>query len=107
MSINLVGPNGGEQSGGGAIKIRIIEDGSHTGQRLGLIEATVPPGPAIPPQHVHREHDEVFIVTQGKLRFTSEGVTFDAEAGSCVTVSRVRRTPSATLSMSRPSSSIR
>jgi mannose-6-phosphate isomerase-like protein (cupin superfamily) len=86
MSIHVVGPNDGEQSGGGPIKCRIIEDGSHTGHRLGLIEATVPPGPAMPPQHVHRDHDEVFIVTQGKLRFTSGAESFDAEAGSCVTV---------------------
>jgi uncharacterized cupin superfamily protein len=37
----------------------------------GLIEATVPPGPGASPQHLHREHDESFIVTLGKLRFTS------------------------------------
>ena len=86
MSIYVVGPNDGEQSGGGPIRIRIIEDGSHTGHRLGLIEATVPAGPAMPPQHVHRDHDEVFIVISGKLRFTSGGESFDAEAGSCVTV---------------------
>jgi mannose-6-phosphate isomerase-like protein (cupin superfamily) len=86
MSIRVVGPNDGEQSGGGPIKVRIIEDGSHTGHRLGLIEATVPPGRAMPPQHVHRDHDEVFIVTRGKLRFISEGESIDAEAGSCVTV---------------------
>ena len=53
------------------IRVRIIEDGSHTDHRLGLIEASVPPGPAMPPQHVHRDHDELFIVTHGKLRFTS------------------------------------
>src|SRR6266516_890818 len=47
MSIYVVGPNDGEQSGGGPIRVRIIEDGSHTGHRLGLIEATVPPGPFI------------------------------------------------------------
>ena len=86
MSIVVVGPNDGEQSGGGPIRIRIIEDGSHTGHRLGLIEATVPPGPAMPPQHIHRDHEEVFIVTLGKLRFTSGGESFDVEAGSCVTV---------------------
>ena len=86
MSIHVVGPNDGEQSGGGPIRIRIIEDGSHTGHRLGLIEATVPPGPAMPPQHVHRDHDEVFIVTQGKLRFTSGAESVDVEAGACVTV---------------------
>jgi mannose-6-phosphate isomerase-like protein (cupin superfamily) len=86
MPIDVVGPNDGEQSGGGPIRCRIIEDGSHTGHRLGLIEATVPPGPAAPPLHVHREHDEVFIVLQGKLRFSSGTESFDVEAGSCVTV---------------------
>ena len=40
----------------------------------------------MPPQHVHRDHDEVFIVTQGKLRFTSATENVDVEAGSCVTV---------------------
>jgi hypothetical protein len=43
MSIFVVGPNEGEQSGGGPIRCRIIEDGSHSGHRLGLIEAMVPP----------------------------------------------------------------
>ena len=86
MSIHVVEPDGGEQSGGGPIRCRIIEDGSHTEHRLGLIEATVPAGPAAPPQHVHREHDETFIVTLGKLRFTSGDNSVDVEAGSCVVV---------------------
>jgi mannose-6-phosphate isomerase-like protein (cupin superfamily) len=86
MSLYVVDQSGGEQSGGGPIRCRIIEDGSHTGHRLGLIEATVPPGPGAPPQHLHREHDETFIVTHGRLKFTSGIDTFDVEAGSCVTV---------------------
>ena len=86
MSIHIVGPNDGEQSGGGPIRVRIIEDGSHTGHRLGLIEVTVPPGPAMPPQHIHREHDEIFIVTQGRLRFTSGEENSDVESGACVIV---------------------
>lgn len=86
MKILLVGPNDGEQSGGGPIRCRIIEDGSNTQHRLGLIEATVPPGPASPPQHVHREHDEIFIVTEGTLRFTSGSENVDAGVGSCVTI---------------------
>jgi mannose-6-phosphate isomerase-like protein (cupin superfamily) len=86
MSIHVVGPNDGEQAGGGPVRVRIIEDGSHTDHRLGLIEATIPPGPGGPPQHVHRDHDEIFIVTQGKLRFTSGADSVDVEAGSCVTV---------------------
>lgn len=86
MSLYVVGPDGGEQSGGGPIRCRIIEDGSNTGHRLGLIEATVPPGPGAPPQHLHREHDETFIVTQGRLMFTSGTDSVEVDAGSCVTV---------------------
>ncbi len=86
MSIHIVAPDEGERSGGGPIKARIIEDGSRTGHRLGLVEFDLPPGPAMPPQHVHREHEEIFIVTRGKMRFTSGADTFDAGAGSCVTV---------------------
>ena len=86
MSPHVVGPDDGEQAGGGPIHVRIIEDGSHTEHRLGLIEAKVPPGPASPPQHIHRKHDEIFIVTRGQLRFTSGGQSVDVAAGSCVTV---------------------
>lgn len=86
MGIYVVGPADGERAGGGAIRIRIIEDGSHTEHRLGLIEATVPPGPAMPPQHIHRKHDEIFIILRGRLRFTSGGQDVDVAAGSCVTV---------------------
>ncbi|MGH9044004.1 MAG: cupin domain-containing protein, partial [Acidimicrobiales bacterium] len=73
-------------SGVGPIRCRIIEDGSHTEHRLGLVESTVPPTPGAPPKHVHREHDETFIVTQGRLRFTSGDNDVDVETGSCVVV---------------------
>jgi mannose-6-phosphate isomerase-like protein (cupin superfamily) len=86
VAIQVVGPSDGEQAGGGPIRCRILEDGSHTQHRLGLIEAVVPPGPGGPPQHIHREHDEVFIVTQGMLRFSSGSDNVDVEAGACVTV---------------------
>ena len=86
MDIHVVHAGEGEQSGGGPIRCRIIEDGSHTEHRLGLIEALVPPGPGGPPQHLHREHDEVFIVTEGKLRFSSGAESVDVQAGACVTV---------------------
>ena len=88
MAIRVIRPGEGEMSGGGPIRARIIEDGSHTDHRLGLIEATVPPGPAQPPPHIHREHDEVFIVTVGKLRFTSGDESVDVDAGSVVVVPR-------------------
>jgi hypothetical protein len=48
MPIDVVGPSQGEQSGGGSVRSRIIKDGLHTRHRLGLIEATVAPGPTGP-----------------------------------------------------------
>ena len=86
MAIHVVRPEEGEVTGGGPIKVRVIEDGSHTSHRLGLIECSVPAGPAQPPQHIHREHDEVFIVTAGKLRFVSDSESVDVEAGGVVVV---------------------
>lgn len=86
MAIQVVRPSDGESSGAGPIRCRIIEDGSHTQHRLGLIEAVVPPGPGGPPQHVHRQHDEIFILTSGMLRFGSGSDTIDVAAGACVTV---------------------
>jgi len=86
MSIHVVRPGQGEQVNFGPVGMRILEDGSHTGQRLGLLEATLPPGPVSPPQHVHHEHDEVFIVTGGAVRFTSGDESVDAAAGTVVVV---------------------
>ncbi len=86
MGIYVVRPGEGEMTGGGPIRVRVIEDGSHTQHRLGLVEVTVPPGPAVPPPHIHRDHDEVFIVTVGTLRFVSGAETVDAAAGTVVVV---------------------
>ena len=86
MGIGVVGPGEGERLSVGAVGLRITEDGSRTGHRLSLIEATIPPGSAQPPQHVHSAHDEVFIVTAGKLRFSSGDTSVDVEAGSVVVV---------------------
>lgn len=86
MGIHVIRPGEGEQAGGGPIRVRIIEDGSHTEHRIGLIEAVVPPGPGHPPQHIHRGHDEIFILTAGKLRFTSGDESVDVEAGGVVVI---------------------
>ena len=86
MGIHVVQPGEGEVAGSGPIRVRIVEDGSHTEHRLGLVESTVPPGPMQPPPHVHRQHDEVFILTAGKLRFVSGSEAVDVDAGSIVVV---------------------
>jgi hypothetical protein len=39
--ISMVGPNGGEQMMTGPVRMRILEDGSTTGHRLGVAEITV------------------------------------------------------------------
>jgi mannose-6-phosphate isomerase-like protein (cupin superfamily) len=85
-SVRIVRPGEGEITGGGKIKIRILEDGSNTQHRLGLAEASVPPGPGTPPQHVHQKHDEVFIVTSGTLRFTTPDGTQDLGTGAVAIV---------------------
>ena len=84
MGIHVVRPGEGEQTTTGRLSMRILEDGSHTGHRLGLMEATLQPYTEGPPEHVHHEHDEVFIVTAGKVRFTSGKDHVDAEAGTVV-----------------------
>ena len=41
--ISLVGPDGGEQMLTGPVRMRILEDGSTTGHRLGIGEITIAP----------------------------------------------------------------
>jgi mannose-6-phosphate isomerase-like protein (cupin superfamily) len=84
MGIHVVRPGEGEQTTAGPLRQRILEDGSHTGHRLGLLEETLQPQTPGPPEHVHHGHDEVFIVTAGKVRFTSGDEHVDAEAGTVV-----------------------
>ncbi len=86
MPIRVIRPGDGEPVLSGSIGLRIIEDGSPTGHRLGLVESTLQPGPARPPQHVHHEHDEVFLLTACKLRFTSGTESVDVDAGSVVVI---------------------
>ena len=85
-SVSLVRPGDGELIQLGPITMRIIEDGSTTGHRLGIGEITVPPRTDGPPQHRHAEHDEAFYVVSGTVRFTVGASVYDAPAGSLVVV---------------------
>jgi mannose-6-phosphate isomerase-like protein (cupin superfamily) len=67
------------------VTVRVLEDGSHTGHRAGLIEGSLPPGSGGPPQHIHREHDEMFFVVSGTVRFISGDEHLDVPAGGLVT----------------------
>ena len=84
--ISVVPPDGGEIALDGPIRLRILEDGSTTGHRLGLAEITIAPHTAGPPQHRHGRHDEGFYVVSGTATFTVGQETHDAPAGTLVMV---------------------
>ncbi|NMO93046.1 alpha/beta fold hydrolase [Actinomycetospora sp. TBRC 11914] len=84
--VSIVGPQAGEIMLGGAVTMRILEDGSTTGHRLGIGEITVAPHTDGPPQHRHARHDEGFYVVSGTARFTVGSDVHDAPAGSLVMV---------------------
>jgi mannose-6-phosphate isomerase-like protein (cupin superfamily) len=68
------------------VRIRILEDGSTTGHRLGVGEITLPPHTDGPPQHRHARHDEGFYVVSGTASFTVGDTTYDAPAGTLIMV---------------------
>ncbi|MET8615360.1 MULTISPECIES: cupin domain-containing protein [Streptomyces] len=85
-AVSVVGPGEGETITLGTIRLRILEDGSTTGHRLGLAETTLAPHCEGPPQHRHAQHDEGFYVVSGTVRFTVGDRTHDAGAGTLVMV---------------------
>lgn len=84
--ISLIGPTDGEAIQLGAIRVRILEDGSTTEHRLGVGEITLAPRADGPPQHRHAAHDEGFYVVSGNARFTVGETIYDAVAGTFVMV---------------------
>ncbi|MEV6903280.1 hypothetical protein [Amycolatopsis sp. NPDC051372] len=68
--VKIVGPDEGEVALTVPIQLRILEDGSTTGHRLGLAEIVVAPHVDGPPQHRHVHHDEGFYVVHGTVQFT-------------------------------------
>ena len=81
-SVSMVGPDGGETIQLGPVRMRIIEDGSTTGHRLGIGEITIAPHTQGPPQHRHARHDEGFYVVSGTVEFTVGETTHVAPAGT-------------------------
>ena len=66
--------------------MRVLEDGSHTGHRLGIAESVLAPHTPGPPQHRHAQHDEGFYIISGTVRFTVGEKDYDATAGTLVMV---------------------
>jgi mannose-6-phosphate isomerase-like protein (cupin superfamily) len=86
MEVALVAPGDGELVMDGPIRIRILENGTNTGHRIGMTENVLAPGIVGPSQHIHREHVETFFVVSGTVRFTSGTEHADVTAGSLLTV---------------------
>ncbi len=84
--VNLITAEAGELLVVGQTRIRVLEDGSRTDNRIGAIASTMPAGVAGPPQHRHLMHDETFLVTSGVLRFTLGDTLRDAGVGDYVVV---------------------
>jgi quercetin dioxygenase-like cupin family protein len=84
--VSMVGPGDGETILLGTTQLRILEDGSTTGHRLGLAETTLAPHSDGPPQHRHAQHDEGFYVISGTVRFTVGQKTYDAAAGTLMMI---------------------
>ncbi|MFW5420234.1 cupin domain-containing protein [Nocardiopsis sp. CNT-189] len=85
-AVSVVRPGDGEMISLGATRMRILEDGSGTGHRIGIAESVVPPHTPGPPQHRHARHDEGFYIISGALRFTVGNEEHDATAGTLVMV---------------------
>jgi mannose-6-phosphate isomerase-like protein (cupin superfamily) len=84
--VSIIGPDGGERVALGPTTMRILEDGSTTGHRLGMAEITLAPHTGGPTQHRHIRHDEGFYVVSGAARFTVGDTSYDAPAGTLVMV---------------------
>jgi quercetin dioxygenase-like cupin family protein len=85
-AVSVVGPGEGETILLGTTQLRILEDGSTTGHRLGIGETILAPHTDGPPQHRHAQHDEGFYVISGTVRFTVGQKTYDATAGTLVMI---------------------
>lgn len=84
--VSIVGPTDGETIRLGPTRMRILEDGSTTGHRLGMAEAVLAPRTEGPAQHRHEQHDEGFYVVSGIVRFTVGETSHDAVPGTLVMV---------------------
>ncbi|PWI44027.1 cupin domain-containing protein [Streptomyces sp. ICBB 8177] len=84
--VALVTRDGGEVIDLGTARVRILEDGTTTGHRLGIAEITIPPHTEGPPQHRHAQHDEGFYVVSGAAVFTVGETVHEAPAGTLVMV---------------------
>ena len=85
-AVHIVALGDGELLDFGHMPMEILEDGSRTAHRLGVVRSTVPPRTVGPPQHKHQQHDEGFLVTKGAVVFTVGSEKHTASVGAFVMV---------------------
>src|ERR1700756_3411137 len=85
-NVSIISGSSGETFKAGPIQICVLEDGSRTDNQLGAVMITVPPKVDQIPPHLHRMHDETFLVISGKLRFSAGNDSYDVTAGDYVVV---------------------
>ena len=69
--------------GGGSI--RILATGAQTGNAMGAVEVTLPPGGGARGwMHIHKNEDEFVYVLEGKLRCIVGDTRIEAEAGTFI-----------------------
>ncbi len=83
LSASVVGPGEGRSLIPGGVLLKV--SGQQTGGALEVLELS---GLGGPPPHVHRAHDELWYVTQGRLEFTIGEDKTEVAAGSVVFVPR-------------------
>jgi mannose-6-phosphate isomerase-like protein (cupin superfamily) len=86
IEVQFIKTGKGETFTIGPITVRVLEDGSHTDNRVGAVEIIVPPATDQTPLHLHRMHDETFLITKGAIRFNTGDKNFDAQAGDYVVI---------------------
>lgn len=104
--LSIAPPGDGKVIELGRSRVRVIEDGSTTDHRLGVIEISVAPHSDGPPQHRHAQHDDGFDIVSGTIRFTIGDTVYDDRPDPWRWFLLAYRTPSAT-PVTNPGSSSR
>lgn len=79
-------PGQGELLRAGPVIHRVLEDGAAVDGRFAVLECQMPAAWPGPPQHIHHEHDEAFLVLTGNVEFVSGTAVTRGGPGTLVTV---------------------